>query len=131
MGGHPYQYVIEYDQDLQAALNRLREEVFRSGDYYGAEKAPASPEQALEPAEETGTRSILDILKVSDEPDYCCVTPLSPEEVLRYFGAPQPSSHDVEACDDFWEELERGQARCLSVYEGGKRMLFFAGYSFD
>jgi hypothetical protein len=54
MGGHPYQYLVEYDDDLQAALDRLRTEVFRSGRYYGAKRNPKSPEEALELAGETG-----------------------------------------------------------------------------
>ncbi len=131
MGGHPYEYVVEYDSDLQAALDRLRQKVFREGRYYGAEQRPKTPEQALELAGETGTRSILDILKVQDEPDYCCVAPLTHEELMRYFATERPSPEAVEASEEFWEELERGQARCLTVYEADQPKIFFAGYSFD
>jgi len=131
MGGHPYQYVVEYDDDLQAALDRLRQDVFARGEYHGAERRAKTPEQALELAEETGTRSILDILKVQEEPDYCCVAPLAPDELARYFGTERPSPAAVEACDEFWEDLERGKARCVVVYDGDERKLFFAGYSFD
>ena len=131
MGGHPYQYVVDYDDDLQAALDRLRKEVFRKGDYYGADKRPATPEDALELANATGTRSILDILKVQDEPDYCVAAPLSSEDLTRYFGTDRPSPEAVEASDEFWEDLERGKARYVVVYEGDQRKVFFAGYSFD
>ena len=131
MGGHPYQYVVDYDDDLQAALDRLRSDVFQKGQYYGAERKPKSPEEALELAGETGTRSILDILKVQEDPDYCCASPLTPDELQRHFGTERPSATMVEASDGFWEELERGKARCVIVYEGDARRVFFAGYSFD
>ena len=131
MGGSPYQYVVEYDDDLQAALDRLRREVFRKGEYYGADRGPETPEQALELAEETGTRSILDILRVQADPVHCCAAPLTPEELTRYFGTDRPSAQAVEASDEFWEDLERGKARCLVVYDGDRRKIFFAGYSFD
>ena len=131
MGGEPYQYVVDFNDDLQLALDRLRSETFSKGQFYGAERKPKSPKQALELAGETGTRSILDILKVQDDPDYCCVAPLRPEELERYFGTDRPSAQMVEGSDAFWEDLERGKARCVIVYEGESKKLFFAGYSFD
>ena len=33
MGGHPYWYVVAYDANLEAALERLREREFRAGRY--------------------------------------------------------------------------------------------------
>ena len=131
MGGHPYQYVVAYEDDFQAALDRLRRDVFAKGDYHGAHTSPKTPEQALERAGETGTRSILDIVKVRDAPDYSCAAPLTPGELTRYFGADRPSVQAVEESDGFWESLERGQARCVVVYDGDQRKLLFAGYSFD
>jgi len=131
MGGHPYRYVVDYDDDLQAALNRLREEVFRKGDYYGAERKPKSPEAAVKASGDTGTRSILDITKVQAKPDYCRAAPLTRDEMLRYFGTDQPSLASVEAAEDFWMDLERGMARCVIVSDAGVRKILFAGYSFD
>jgi len=131
MGGHPYSYVVDYDDDLQAALNRLREEVFRKGDYYGAELKPKSPEAAVKASGDTGTRSILDIAKVQAKPDYCRAAPLTQDEMLRYFGTDQPSLASVEAAEPFWMDLERGMARCVIVWEAGVRKILFAGYSFD
>jgi hypothetical protein len=38
----------------------------------------------------------------------------------------------VEECDDFYDDIDRGQAVCITLYENGKPSeLFFAGYSFD
>ena len=131
MGGHPYQYVVPYDDDLQAALDRLRREVFARGAFYGAEQNPKTPEQAVKMTGETGTRSILDIERVKKKPDSCCVAPLTAAELQRYFGTDRPTLQTVETCDQFWEELERGMARCVTVYDGDRKQLFFVGYSFD
>lgn len=131
MGGHPYRYVVDYDDDLQAALNRLRADVFRRGDYYGADQKPKSPEAAVKAARETGTRSILDITKIQTKPDYCRAAPLTRDEMLRYFGPEEPSLAAVEGCEDFWMDLERGMARCVVVLDGSAKKLLFAGYSFD
>lgn len=131
MGGHPYQYVVEYEPDIQAVLERLRADVFREGKYFGSDRKPASPQVAVKQAGDTGTRSILDITKVTSRPDYCCVAPLTPAELTRYFGTELPTVAQVEESDEFWEELERGQARCVVALADGVRKLVFAGYSFD
>ena len=36
MGGHPYYYVVPYQQDVERALAVLRENEFRAGRYYPA-----------------------------------------------------------------------------------------------
>ncbi len=132
MGGHPYQYVVEFRENVQAALDALRLEVFARGEYFGAERRPKTPEEALKKSGETGTRSILDISRVQPQPDYFCAAPLTAEEMLRYFGTETPTVAMVETCDQFWEDLERGKARYVTIYEGGvKAKIFFAGYSFD
>jgi hypothetical protein len=131
VGGHPYRYVVEYDEDVQAALDRLRTEVFRNGEFFGAERNPRTPAQAVKQAGETGTRSILDVVEIRAEPDYGCAAGLSPSELRRYFGTDRPTVATVEGSDDFWEALERGKARFVVVYEGDEKKLFFAGYSFD
>jgi hypothetical protein len=132
MGGHPYQYVVDYQEDLQEALSQLRADVFRKGEYHGADRGAKTPKEALKAAGETGTRSILDILRVQKKPDYCCAAPLTPEELRRYFGAEAPTVAMVEQCDEFWEDLERGKARIVLIRENGvPTKIVFAGYSFD
>jgi hypothetical protein len=111
MGAHPYLYVVDFREDVQAALDQLRQEVFAGGAYYGADQSPRSPEEALELAGETGTRSILDITRVADEPDYMCAAPFSREELIEYFGTATPTAVMVEGCHPLWEDLERGTVR--------------------
>ena len=132
MGAEPYQYVVDYDADIQAALVKLRADVFRRGDYHGADRHPNSAEAALELAGADGTRSILDIQRITPDPDYCCAAPFTPDELERYFGTDKPTTDLVEACEELWEDLERGMARYIIAYENGvPRSIVFVGYSFD
>lgn len=132
MGAHPYQYVVDYREDAQAALDKLREEVFRSGQYQGANLGAKSPEEALEIAGEDGTRSILDIKRVTESPEYFCAAPVIGSELIRYFGTDKPTLAMVENCEAFWMDIERGMARYVVCHEAGlPRKILFAGYSFD
>lgn len=132
MGAHPYEYTVPYEPDLQAALDELRRRVFASKEFNGAEFDPPTPEAALELTDADGTRSILDISRISDHPDFCCAAPLSREELERHFGTQRPTEIQVRESDSFWEEIERGQARYVILHEGDERkLIYFAGYSFD
>jgi hypothetical protein len=132
MGAEAYEYTVPYEPDIQAALEKLRRRVFESKEFDGAELDPPTPEAAFEQADADGTRSILDISRISERPDYCCAAPLSATELERYFGTPKPSAAMVRESDDFWEDLERGQARYVILYKGDEpNAIYFAGYSFD
>jgi hypothetical protein len=132
MGGVPYEYVVDYQFNVKAVLEQLRQDVFASGEYHGAERKPRTPEKALEAAGEDGTRSILDILRIAPEPDYCAAAPLTPDEYQRYFGTGKPTLDAIRGCDALWEELERGMARYVLAYEGNRpTKIVFVGYSFD
>ncbi len=132
MGAEPYEYTVPYEADIQSALGKLREEVFQSGKYYGAEFHPSNAEEALELAEESGTCSILDISTIADDPDFFCAAPFTTEELTEYFGTTQPTLAQVQECDLFWDDLERGQARYVVAYDGDEPThLHFVGYSFD
>jgi hypothetical protein len=132
MGAEFYDYTVPYEPDVQAALDKLRRRVFESKEFNGAEFAPPTPEAAFELTDADGTRSILDITRISDQPDFCCAAPLSPEELERYFGTPKPTEEMVRDSDDFVEDLERGMARYVILYEDDEPSgIYFAGYSFD
>lgn len=146
MGAHPYWYFVPYQEDADAALQALRDREFQAGRYNPAMSFPTFPfdvsspgpgaqhdtiEEALEDAEEDGTRSILDIQEVADAPDFCVAAPLSAEEMQQFFGTAQPT-HAMLATLDFIEDLERGHCVYAVAYKDGKPdELFFAGYSFD
>jgi hypothetical protein len=132
MGAEPWSCFTKYDNDLQRALDGLREAEFRAGRFRYAEEQPSSIDEALEIADADGTASILDISTIADEPDYGCAAPFTSEELIDYFGDEQPSHADVEDAEDYWEELDRGQCRYAIVYdEGVPSEIYFAGYSYD
>lgn len=132
MGAEPWSNFTKYDADVQRALDRLRNDVFAAGDFRYADEGPESIDEALEIADADGTASILDIRQISDEPEFCCAAPFTPAELQTYFGSEEPTRAQIESSDDYWEELDRGQARYAVVYANGQPAeLYFAGYSFD
>ena len=101
LGAEPYKYTVPYEPDIQAALDKLRRRVFESKEFNGAEFDPPTPEAALELTDADGTRSILDISRVSDQPDFCCAAPLSSEALERYFDTQKPTKTMLNEADEF------------------------------
>lgn len=147
VGGHPYWYIVKHQPDLNAVLQSLRQREFKAGRYNPAIDFPdfpvdassrgpgaqhASIEDAQEDADADGTRSILDIESVGDEPDFGVACPLAPDVLVDLYGTDQPSRAAVEANLEFLEEVERGQAVYVVLYKDGKPdEVLFAGYSYD
>jgi hypothetical protein len=147
MGGHPYWYVVAYDPNLEMVLEKLRKREFAAGRYNPVipflrfpidDKSPSpgaqhdSIEAALEASEADGTRSILDIMSISEEPDFGAACPLGDEVLEQLYGTTQPTRAAVEENMDFLEDVERGQAVYILLYDRGKPTeVMFAGYSFD
>jgi hypothetical protein len=147
MGGHPWFYYVDYEPDIDAALQKLRQREFQAGRYNPATPFPEFPvtqdspaigaqhdsiDEAFEDADADGTRSILDMMKVSDSPEYCAVAPLPLEDLLELFGTDKPTHGMIEESDELYEALERGQGVYIIVYKNAQPSeIFFAGYSFD
>jgi hypothetical protein len=147
MGAHPYWYVAEYRPDIEAALQELREREFKAGRYNPVipflhfpigphSPAPgaqhASMTDAFEDADADGTRSIIDLERVSEEPELGAVTALGDEMLEELFGTTRPTREMVEENDEFWDDLERGQGIYIILYKDDQPSeIYFAGYSFD
>jgi hypothetical protein len=132
MGAEAWDYFVPYEDDIQSALNKLREREFRAGRFHHYGQRPATIEEVLAMSDEDGTRSILDITTVADQPDFCTVAPLSEEALIDLFGTTQPTRRMIEGNHDFYENIERGQGVYIVAYEGDRPSeIFFAGYSFD
>jgi hypothetical protein len=147
MGGEPWFYFVEYQADINSALQALRQREFRACRYnpvmpmpeFPVEAGAAGPgarhgsiEEAMEAADADGTRSILDMERVSDDPDYGAVTPVSEEDLVDLFGTSKPTREMIESNEDLFEALERGQGVYIVAYRDDKPSeIFFAGYSFD
>jgi hypothetical protein len=146
MGGHPWWYLVPYEQDIQKSLDALRQREFQAGRYNPAEDFPRFPvdlnhapgcqhssiDEACEESDADGTRSILDVSRISAKPEYDAVAPVPEEELMEYFGTTKPSLERVEDCEEMFEQIERGQGIYVVVYEGEQpSQIYFAGYSYD
>ena len=156
MGASPYFYFVDHEPNVQAALDKLREREFKAGRYNPVMPFPRFPvdlnspgpgarhatiDEALEASDADGTRSILDLDHVSDEPfdpdsesdDFGSLSPLGDDVLEEYFGTTEPTREQVDdGVWDIFELLERGMGIYIVVYEAGKPSeLFIAGYSFD
>lgn len=147
MGAEPYYYVVPYEDDLNAALQKLREREFQAGRYNPAmpmltfpirDGSPApgcqhdSIEEAMAEAEEEGTRSILDIFRIGDAPDFGTAGPLSEERLEELFGTTQPTIEMIEESGEFFDDIDRGTCVYIVAYKDGQPdQIYFAGYSFD
>jgi hypothetical protein len=147
MGAHAYWYFTPYQPDVGAALELLRQQEFAAGRYSPATRfikfpidgsAPSigaqhdSIDDALLDADADGTRSILDITEIGDEPFFGTAGPLANEALIALFKTTQPTRKMIEENMGIFGQIERGQAIYIIVYrEGVPDELFFAGYSFD
>jgi hypothetical protein len=142
MGAEPYYYFVKYNLDVDAALQELRQREFEAGRYSPVIShlefpiGPDSPspgaqhssiEEALEEADDDGTRSILDLDHVSEEPDFCAVAPLPSEELERIFGTEQPTHEMIEQNDELFESMEHGQGVYIIAYKAGQPAVKEAG----
>jgi len=149
MGGEPYWYYVPYRDDLQAALDDLREREFRAGRYnpvipfldeFGKPgflaQAPGaqhpSIDDAIEAAAEDGTRSILDIADIGPSPDYGTAAPFPRSILVDLYGTERPTRAMLDGNLGFLDEIQRGQAAYVIVYDGDRPAeILFAGYSYD
>jgi hypothetical protein len=147
MGAEPYFYFVSYQPDITAALQALRQREFQAGRYNPVlpflefPLGPQSPspgaqhssiEAACEEADADGTRSILDLDRVSKEPDFGAVTSLDESLLQQLYGTTRPTREMIENNMDFFEEVERGRGIYIIVYKDARPdEIFFAGYSYD
>jgi hypothetical protein len=81
----------------------------------------AAHQPLLKRAGESGTHSILDIERVSEQPEFGVAAPLSADSLRQTFGTDAPTHEEVERhWADVAERLGRWQACYLVVYRGGE-----------
>ncbi len=87
---------------------------------------------ALRASGADGTRSIIDLDRVADEPDFGAVTAPGDDALQALFGTTRPTREMVETNYDLWEDLERGQGIYIVLYRDDQPdEIYFAGYSCD
>jgi hypothetical protein len=148
VGGHPYWYFVPYQKSIQAALDQLREREFLAGRYNPvinlidfsnprwAHKRPGAKHKSIEAAflaaEADGTRSVLDISKVSRVPGLGATTALSSEKLEALYGTQKPTRAQVEPELSFLNDVKRGHCVHFVLHESGAPSeICFAGYSYD
>ena len=147
MGAHPYWYFVPYQKDVNKALQELRDREFQAGRYNPVMRFPEFPvdlrfpslgaqhnsiDDARSAAAEDGTRSILDVESVDDEPDLGVAGPIDQETLESFFETIHPTHEAIEENLDFLGDIERGHCVYIVVYkENQPDEIFFAGYSFD
>jgi len=156
VGGEPYIYIVPYENDLQKVLDKLREREFKAGRYnpvvpnlaayMDGEKylklAPGakhtSIDAAREAAQESGTRSILDIVRIGKDPNYEVASPVESSRLDTAFGTDKPVEEELagekweEGISTVLEEIERGMCQYFFLYKSNKPIkICFAGYSYD
>jgi hypothetical protein len=97
---------------------------------------PKTIEELLKRQGESGTHSILDIIRVSPEPEFRAVSPLPASKLVEIFGTEKPSHAEIESKynEDVLEEYicERWQGIYIVAYRDGlPDEIFFAGSSGD
>src|ERR1700684_2885025 len=123
MGAEPWWYIVEYQEDVERALQDLRQREFEAGRYFPAmkdlkfpitETSPApgashsSIEEALDAAGEGGTSSILDIDSGSETENPGTVFPLDDEVLEEFYGTIMPRRAQVEEDQSYFDEIDRG-----------------------
>ncbi|MDR3638481.1 MAG: hypothetical protein P4L84_32050 [Isosphaeraceae bacterium] len=143
MGAEPWFYCVPYQEDIEAALEALKQREFAAGNYrmIDPDDPPATIEEAVEQMDADGTGTVLDMIGVADRPheidgespNFCMVAPLAPEQLIALFGTEKPTREMIEGGDaGFWESIDRGLGIYIIAYDGDNPSeLFFAGYSFD
>jgi hypothetical protein len=147
MGAHPYWYTVPYQSDISAALQALRDREFQAGRYNPVTPFPKFPitasspapgrghesiEAALAASDADGTRSILDIASIADEPDFFVAAPVSEGTLQATYRTKQPTREMIEANMAPINRIERGHAIYVILYANeAPSEILFAGYSFD
>jgi hypothetical protein len=147
MGAHPNWYVVKYRPEIDEALQELREREFQSGLYNpvmpfpGFPVGPRSPApgarhatmaEAFEDSDADGTRSIIDLDRVSDEPGFGAAAPPGDDLLRELWGTMRPTRTMAEANHDLWEHLERGQGVYIVLYgDDQPEEICFVDYSCD
>jgi hypothetical protein len=133
VGAEPWYYFVPYEDNLQNALENLRQQEFAAGNFYPSERRPKTIERAIEMADADGTKSILDMHRVGDSADCGVVYRLPPDEVAEIFGTEKPDRSVVDAKKwDLYSEINRGEGVCAVIYKDDQPSeIFFGGYSYD
>ena len=161
MGADPYCYYIDYEEDKNSALQKLRQREFDAGRYFPimdkwdipyaldnlslpVAPAPGKRHEFInevfedEDTLEEGTYSILDLIEISYELKRGAAYVLMKEELIEYLGTDKPTREIIEdKIEDYYDYLVevftiRGVGVCITVYKDDVPTgLYFGGHTYD
>ena len=147
MGAEPWCYFVPYRPDIGNALQELRQREFEAGRYNPVQQLPEFPpdlsapdpgaahatiQEAFEASGADGTRSIIDMDRTGETPDYGVMTQMPEDLVFELFGTPQPTREVIEDAGAVASVMERGQGMYTIVYRDGRPAeILFVGMSYD
>jgi hypothetical protein len=133
-----WEYCVPYQSNIQKALDELRQREFKAGNFFRSELHPKTIDDAIRNADAPGTRSILDIEKVSVTHDIETVSPAPPDKLRQLFRTDKPSHAAVERASrtfsteffTFLETYGRVEGVYILLYDGDRPVeIYFAGWS--
>jgi hypothetical protein len=159
-GASSWSYFVPYQKNINKALQELRQQVFREGDYYKpaefakrmyadgtiskkeldawlkglqSEPEPKTIRELIDLRADEGTHAIIDIERVSDTLDYSVVMPLTAQEYQKLFSTAKPTHALVKKKEsELWGLRKRWVGVYVIVYKGGEPdEIFFGGFSGD
>lgn len=160
MGASAWSYVVPFRPDVDRALQELRQKVFEEGDYYKpakwyrelyargiiderrlndklkeleSEPEPKTIEELIRLRDHQGTHTIIDIDKVLSVPEFRCISPLTPQELIEILGTDKPTYEMVKLKMVELQGLrDRWQGIYVVIYKNElPDMILFAGFSGD
>jgi hypothetical protein len=139
MGAELWHNFAPYQPDPQKALDALRQQVFRAGEFYRSELGPRTIDDAIRNGDSVATRSVLDIDRISPTREILAISPVSPERLEQLFHTERPTRRmieealvSMEAFHVFLETYDRLGGFYITVCDGERpSAYFFAGWSAD
>ncbi|OQB18911.1 MAG: hypothetical protein BWY17_00071 [Deltaproteobacteria bacterium ADurb.Bin207] len=137
MGGMSWKYIAPFGADPARVLAEAHKDAFERRAYgkpYSRREPRARSITALRRAcAEDGTCSIIDVLRVEEEPSPGVAGRMPRGLIESVCGTPRPGLAQVEdALPILYEQLHRGEAGFVVAYDGEKPVhVGFFGWSFD
>jgi len=159
MGADAYFYYVDYEEDKNNALQKLRQREFEAGRYApvmdqwdipfpldnlldapkpGKKHATLKEVMKDEYVKEVGTGTILDMLKISNKLRCGCAYVVEGKDLVEHFGTDKPTREIIdENIWNYWEYILdmfeiRGAGICITIYKNNvPSELHFSGFSYD
>ena len=138
-GSQLWEYCVPYQPDMNKVLAELKDREFKAGRFHGSELKPKNFDAAIRNADAAGTRSIIDIEKVSPTRDLGAISAAPPDKLKALFGTDKPSRAMIENASKkmqheflvFLETYDRGEGVYIIIYDGQRPSeVYIAGWSY-